>query len=251
MNVKRILRIAIILIGLAIAGNAVLFLIGKSPFNSAKVDQKRLIDSGSITDIKVSSNISDVKIIPNDSEKIEVHMRGRSTNMNTDNVELAVKQNGNKLTIHTAHKKPRFLVVFNDYDLLIKMPNKDFKKLTVKTDAAEINLKEISAHHFYLNSDVGDITLHNVNGKINAESDVGDMNMYVDEITKDITAKSNVGDISVITKNAPKNLQTHLKNNLGDETVELPNEKNGMIGTGGPLVSMISDVGDLTLSLQK
>jgi hypothetical protein len=251
MNVKRILRISLILIGIAVAGNSVLYLIGKSPFNLAKIDQKRTINAESITDINVLSSMSDVKIIPHNGNNIEVHMTGKKVKMNTSHFKLKVKKDGNKLTIQTSQKKERFLVFFNDYDLLIKMPNKDFKNLSVKTDAADVSLNGISANHLYLITNLGDITTHNVYGKINAESDVGDMNMFCKDISDDITAKTNLGDISVVTKKSPKNLQTYLKNNIGDETLKLPNVKNGVIGSGGPLVSLTSDVGDLKLALQK
>ena len=56
-----------------------------------------------------------------------------------------------------------------------------------------------------------------------------------------------MGNIKVTTKEVPKALQTDLTNSVGKETIQLPNEKSGSIGVGGPLVKLTTEVGDLAL----
>jgi Putative adhesin len=251
MNIKRIIRIAFILIGISIAGNAVLFVMGESPFNLAKIEEKHLISAKNIRDIEVSSNIGDVTVQPHESDKIEVRMEGKIEKKNADNLHLSVTNENNNLKVDVKEKRTAhlFSIFSGDYYLIVKLPKKEFQLLQVNTDAASITLNEIKADHVELSTDMGDIFIRDVVAAVSAKSDVGDIEVHVQNIEKDITAKSDVGDITVKTKEQPKQLRTQMSNSIGEEIVKLPNLKNGSIGNGGPLVFLKSDVGDVALMM--
>ncbi len=107
----------------------------------------------------------------------------------------------------------------------------------------------IKANNIHLQTNLGDILLEDVTGVVSAKSDVGDIDIHLLHIKKDIIAKSNLGDITIKTKNEPDQLRTDLRNTIGDEKITLPSSKNGSIGTGGPLVFLSSEVGDLALMM--
>jgi Putative adhesin len=251
MNIKQIIRIAFILIGVSIAGNAVLFVMGESPFNFAKINEKRSISAESIDDIEVSTSIADVTVKPHDGDKIEIYLKGNVEKKNEDNLKLSITNKKNKIIIETTEQQKRhyFSVFSGDYELSIKLPRDEFNRLQVNSDAASITFNEVKAEHVDITTDMGNIFLNDVVGAVSAKSDVGDIDVVLQKIEKDITAKSDVGDITIKTKQEPKQLRTHLSNSIGEEIVKLPNMKNGTIGIGGPLVVLKSDVGDLALMM--
>jgi DUF4097 and DUF4098 domain-containing protein YvlB len=251
MNIKRIVRIAFILIGLSIAGNAVLFVMGESPFNLAKIDEKHFLSAQDIKDIEVSTSIGDVTVQPHDSDKIEVRLEGKIEKKNADNLYLSVINENNNIKVDVKEKRTAhlFSIFSGDYHLIVKLPKKEYELLQVNSDAASITLNEIKADHVELSTDMGDIYIRDVVAAVSARSDVGDIEVHVQNIEKDITAKSDVGDITVKTKEQPKQLRTQMSNSIGEEIIKLPNMKNGSIGNGGPLVFLKSDVGDVALMM--
>lgn len=251
MNIKLIVRVACILIGLSIAGNAVLFVMGESPFNLAKIEEKHILSAKNIKDIKVSTSIGDVTVQPHDNDKIEVRMEGKIEKKNADNLHLSVTNENNNLNIDVTEKRTvHFFSVFSgDYHLIVKLPREEFQLLQVNSDAASITLNDVKADHVEISTDMGDIFIKDVVGAVSARSDVGDIEVHVQNIEKDITAKSDVGDITVKTKEQPKHLRTQMSNSIGEEIIKLPNIENGSIGNGGPLVFLKSEVGDLTLMM--
>ncbi|RZT23393.1 DUF4097 family beta strand repeat-containing protein [Fictibacillus sp. BK138] len=251
MNIKRIVRIALILIVFSIAGNAVLYVMGESPFNLAKVEEKHLFSANKIKDIEVSSNIGDVTVMPHESDEIEVRLEGNIEKKYADNLYLSVTDENNTLTVDVSEKKTvhLFSIFSGDYNLIVKLPKKEFQLLQVSSDAASITLNDIKAEHVELTTDMGDIFIKDVVAAVSAKSDVGDIDVQVQNIEKDITAKSDVGDITVTTKEQPQHLRTQMSNSIGEEIIKLPNLKNGSIGNGGPLVFLKSDVGDLALMM--
>lgn len=249
--IQKILRIAFILIGLSIAGNAVLFMIGESPFNFAKIDEQKSIKAATVKEIKVESSTGDIFILPHDSDTIDVTMKGKTEKKYADDFSLFVKNQENELTIQARQQeKTRLFSLFSgDYDLLVKLPIAYYDRLQVHSDAAEINIHDIKAEDIQLRTDLGNIFLKDVTGAVTAKSDVGDIDVQLQDIEEDISAKSNLGDITIKTRNEPEQLRTDLRNSVGDEKITLPSVKNGSIGTGGPLVLLSSEVGDLALMM--
>lgn len=251
MNIKRIVRIAFILIAISIAGNAVLFVMGESPFNLAKIDEEHFLTAHDIKNIEVSTNIGDVTVQPHDNDKIEVKLEGKIEKKNADNLHLSVIKEDNNLKVDVKEKRTAhlFSIFSGNYHLIVKLPKKEFQLLQVNSDAASITLNDIKADHVELSTDMGDIYIKDVVAAVSAKSDVGDIQVHVQNIKKDITAKSDIGDITVKTKEQPKHLRTQMSNSIGEEIIKLPNMKNGSIGNGGPLVFLKSDVGDLALMM--
>ncbi|MBH0172636.1 DUF4097 family beta strand repeat-containing protein [Fictibacillus phosphorivorans] len=249
--IQKILRTAYFLIGISIIGNAVLFMMGESPFNLAKINEQKSIVASSINEIKIESSVGDVFVLPHDGDQISISMKGKTEKKFSDDFSLSVKNNKNKLTIQAIQKKNTklFSLFSGDYELLIKLPKAEYKRLQVNSDTSDIKMHAIKANNIDLQTNLGDILLEDVTGVVSAKSDVGDININLLHIKKDIFAKSNLGDITIKTKNEPDQLRTDLQNTIGDEKITLPSSKNGSIGTGGPLVFLSSEVGDLALMM--
>ena len=127
--------------------------------------------------------------------------------------------------------------------MLVELPSKQYERLQVQADVANVYVDSIHANESYVTTNVGNLNVKEVGGVINANTKVGDITIDLQNIVNNIIAKSQVGNIVVKTKEAPLALQTELKNSIGNTTINLPNEVNGSIGIGGPLVNLTVDVG--------
>ncbi|WP_416731148.1 DUF4097 family beta strand repeat-containing protein [Fictibacillus sp. JL2B1089] len=250
---KKILRTAFMLIGISIIGNVLLFMMGESPFNITKINEQKSIAASSIKEVTIESSVGDIFVLPHDGDKINVSMKGKTEKKYSDDFSLSVKKNNNKLMIQAKQKKKTklFSLFSGDYELLVKLPKADYKRLQAISDTSDINMQDIEASNIKLQTNLGDIFLKDVTGAVSAKSDVGDIDIQILHIKKDIIAKSNLGDITIKTKNEPKQLRTDLRNTIGDEKINLPGLKNGSIETGGPLVFLSSEVGDLALMMNE
>ncbi|MED1863033.1 DUF4097 family beta strand repeat-containing protein [Fictibacillus nanhaiensis] len=251
--IQKILRTAYFLIGISIIGNGVLFMMGESPFNLAKINEQKSIETSSINEIMIESSAGDVFVLPHDGDQIIITMKGKTEKKFADNFSLSVKTDENKLRIQAKQKENTnlFSLFSGDYELLVKLPQAEYKRLQVNSDTSDIKMHAIKANDIQLQTNLGDILLEDITGAVSAKSDVGDIDIQLLHIKKDIIAKSNLGDITIKTKNEPDQLRTDLRNTIGEETITLPRLKNGSIGTGGPLVFLSSEVGDLALMMNE
>jgi DUF4097 and DUF4098 domain-containing protein YvlB len=251
VNIKKIMTVAFILIGISIVGNIALFMFGQSPFNLAKIEEERSISAEKITDIQIFSNIGDVNVVPYEGDEIQVSMKGKTEKKWTDDFWLLLEEKNNRVTIEANQiEKARFFNFYSGtYELLVKMPKKEFATIEVHSDVANIDLSGVAANHYKIKTTMGDIHGNQLKGIVHAESEVGDIDLQFQNILNDIVAESEMGNITVTSEEAPEALQTDLTNSMGDETIKLPNGKNGSIGAGGPLVKLTTEVGDLALKV--
>ncbi len=253
MNIKRIMTVAFILIGISIVGNIALYMFGQSPFNFAKIEEERSISAEKITDILIFSNVGDVNVVPYDGNEIQVSMKGKTEKKWTDDFRLSLEEKDNRITIEAnqIEKARLFNIYSGTYELLVKMPKKEFETLEVHSDVANIDIGGVTANHYKIKTTMGDIHGNQLNGIVQAESEVGNISLRFQNIINDIVAESEMGNITVTSEELPEALQTDLTNSMGDETIQLPNGKSGSIGAGGPLVKLTTEVGDLALKVEE
>ncbi|MGG3926732.1 DUF4097 family beta strand repeat-containing protein [Metabacillus fastidiosus] len=248
MNTKKILNIAFVLILVSIIGNIVLFFFGNSPFNLIDIEEKRVISAKNIENLTVLSSVDNIEIVPHDSDEIEVYMKVKVAKTEVDDYKLFMTAENNQLKVQTNKRREiRFFNFSGLSKLYVKLPKKQYETLTVSAEVANIKLEHIQAKQFSLTTDVGNIHGKELEGKITGQVDVGNIKLNMKKLEHDINLRVDVGNIAVKTKEAPKALQTDLRNQVGNETIKLPNERSGLIGNGGPLVKLTADVGDVAI----
>ena len=129
----------------------------------------------------------------------------------------------------------------------VKLPNKQYEAIQAQAGVANIDIGSLKASNFSLKTEVGNITAINAEGQVQAKTEVGNVLLTFEEITRNVMAKSEVGSVVVNVAQAPLTLQTNCRTSIGTTTVNLPNIIDGEIGTGGPLVDLSSEVGDVSL----
>src|SRR5699024_11779693 len=71
------------------------------------------------------------------------------------------------------------------------------ENLTTETDVSNLTIENVSANSIVAETDVGNLTLNDVQGKIYAKSDVGNIMININEIHDDMEITSNVGKVGL------------------------------------------------------
>lgn len=249
MILKKLMLIAFVLIGISVIGNITLYALGYSPFNLATIDEKQSISSKDVTKISISSTSGDIKVIPSNKEQIQVEMVGEVKKNTKNDYSLSIENDGDEIHVVAKQEEKARLFVLKPgtYELLIKVPRRNFETVRVHSDTANLYLSDIEANNFELKALAGKITVNQLKGRIDAETTVGDINLTLSNILFDVVAKSINGSITLKTQKVPEAFQTDLRTSFGDKVVDLPNTANGSVGGSGPFVKLSSIDGDLAI----
>ncbi|MHA6259572.1 DUF4097 family beta strand repeat-containing protein [Sporosarcina sp. CAU 1771] len=197
------------------------------------------------THVFIVSDIADVNVSMYEGDEIRAYLSDKEGEHLFRGYKLKVKEKGGKVTINAKRKSKHA----ESYAITVELPSKQYEQLQIQADAANIFVGPIHTSGYVLKTSVGNIDVESGQGIINADTQVGNVQIKMQTIVRDLVVKTEVGNIAVETNEAPQALQTVCKTTIGEVTISLPNVQNGIIGTGGPLVKLISEVGDVSLSL--
>lgn len=211
--------------------------------SSKAVSYDKVIGGEGITAVQVLTNAGNIEIIPYDGDKIRVQLTNKAGGKLSKGYKLSVKEKNNQVTIK-AKKRSKFSQRFI---VTVQLPNKQYETIRAQSEVANIDIGPLKASTFSLKAEVGNITTNHADGIIQATTEVGNVLLQFETITRDIAAKSEVGSVVVNVEQAPLMLQTNCRTSTGTTTINLPNVVDGAVGTGGPLVDLASEVGDVSL----
>lgn len=240
-------RLIALLVGIVLILVLVLIL----PINSSNKNYIKTISADFITNIHINANQGDIHILPNEGSELIVRVESSGSEKQIKGFKLSLKEKNNVVTIK-AKKKNKFGLSGkspNDFKLIVELPAKQYEQLKVNSNVSTIYVDSVTANKFELQTNVGHIHIKTATGFIDAETNVGDINIQLNTILNDIIAETQVGNVSVKVAEVPESLQTDLKNSIGNTMENLPNMQNGSIGVGGPIVKLTSEVGNIELTL--
>lgn len=246
LSSKQIMRSAVLFIGIVI----VIYIL-VSLFSGPRGDLSKSFLADDIVMINVSTDIGDIQIISHEGDEIRVQVEGKSVKKPSKYFKLNIKDKNNELTIKTKVKSKLFSFrkASSSYTVLVELPRKEYEKIQVHADVANVHVGSIQANEAHVTANVGNMTIKDVKGEINAATEVGDVAIDLQNITNNIVAEAKVGNVVVETKEAPLALQTQLISSIGNSIINLPNEVDGSIGIGGPIVDLTVEVGNVSLLL--
>lgn len=213
--------------------------------SSKAVSYEKVVLGEGIIRVNVSTNAGNIELIPYDGDKIRVQLTNKAGGKLSKGYKLTVKEKNNEVTIK-AKKRSKFSQRFI---VTVQLPNKQYETIRAQAGVANIDVGALKASTFLLKTEVGNITTREAEGSIQAKTEVGNVLLQFETITRDIVAKSEVGSVVVNVEQAPLMLQINCRTSIGTTTINLPNVVNGAVGTGGPLVDLMSEVGDVSLML--
>jgi len=242
---KVFLKVALVLIIVAVAGNIILFMMGVSPFNLVNVNVKKTVTPEDIRNLQVTTDTEDIELVTYSGKDIQVLLHGKTTKRWEDDYELQIERNNGELTISVHEKtKQKFFVIYTSIKLTIQVPKNMMDQIHILTDTGDTTINQVVAKEFRLNSDTGSVNADVDEGKFDIATDTGDILLQLKNITSDISAKTDTGDITIIVAEAPVNLQYQLETEDGNQETDFP---QSVSDEGGPRVNLTSDTGDLKL----
>lgn len=247
-NMQNILRLAVVLIAVAVIGNVAMYMMGNSPFNVDKLVIQRSISIGEVNELYIRAESGMVKVIPIEGNEIQATLDGRTTKKWLKDYHLVVKEEGGRARIEIVQdSRMRFFDLYTKLQLTVGIPSSKLEQLQVVTDTAGIYVDSVQANGYELATDTGAIEMNVAEGLLNIKSDTGAVDIVLERISHDIRAATDTGDITIQTAEAPEALRTKLEADSGQINVTLPHYQDGYIGEGGPLVHLVSDTGNLII----
>lgn len=234
-----------IIIGLAIVVVFLFVFLKVFPSTKGAPIYEEFASAEDIMRIHVLSDTADVFLSMYEGDEVRAYLSDKKGERLFRGYKLTVKEKKDRLIIK-AKKKSKLA---EGYMIMVELPSKQYEQIQIQADAANLNVGAIHTTGYVLETSVGNIEVDAAQGIINADTQVGNIHINMQTIVRDIIAKTEVGNVVVETNEAPPALQTVCKTGIGEVAISLPNVQNGAIGTGGPLVKLISDVGDVSLSL--
>lgn len=142
--------------------------------------------------------------------------------------------------------------------LMISLPDKVYDKLSVTNAFGRIEVQDVAAEQITSKIEAGQIVMNQVRGKLNVEAEAGEIILNGIVLEDDLSAKSSVGSVSVSLAEPPAAAEVSMSSKIGTVTSELPeldaqeqsgNKLTGKIGTGGPKLTLQSEVGSVELKV--
>ncbi|AJS57353.1 DUF4097 family beta strand repeat-containing protein [Paenibacillus sp. IHBB 10380] len=245
-NPRNILRVAIVLIIVAIIGNIAMYMMGNSPFNVGELAITKNIQADQVTDLNIVAETGSVKVIPVKGNEIQATLEVKATKKSIKDYHLNVKEDHGRVQVEIIqNSRMRLFDLYTDLQLTVGIPAVKMKQLQIDTDTGNINVYSVNVSEYRLASDTGRIEVNVIEGLFDIKSDTGNVAIALEKINYDIIATTDTGNINIQTAQAPEALRTKLETDSGKINVTLPHYKDGYIGDGGPLINLVSDTGNL------
>ncbi|WP_020618342.1 DUF4097 family beta strand repeat-containing protein [Paenibacillus daejeonensis] len=173
-----------------------------------------------------------------------------STEVKSGTLQLDVKENSRNIGNDQRGERK----------LLITLPEKTYDKLNVTNAFGRIDIRDVAAEQITAKIDAGQIVMEQVQGKLDIQTEAGEIKLSGIELTDDINAKSSVGTVSLGLAVQPEAAEISLSSELGKVSSDLAgldvkeqsgSKLTGTLGSGGPKVTLKSEVGTVDLKVQQ
>ncbi|MFM1655581.1 DUF4097 family beta strand repeat-containing protein [Brevibacillus sp. B_LB10_24] len=275
---KKVTTVALIGLAIGVLGSVAAFLTEGFPAMHS-LERQLLVeanqDAAVIQRMEVISDAADIAILPGATDRIEVKLFGDEKRK--EQYQLAAEAADGVYRVTAKTLQDTLKIGFSPgVKMEIRLPEKTFEEVKIDSKAGDITLKEVKARQAAVSSLAGDIDINGFSGDaldvvqkagdlsaqkiaagLSVKNNAGDVAIVMDEITKDIQVESSAGDIVLSSVNALSSAQVHLKTFVGDAAANASgmlfqkvsdNEVTGAIGTGGPVVSLQTKMGDVHFS---
>lgn len=266
MKAKKIILItaAIFVVFGAVIGGTAIMLITKANMRDMRMETQTITES--ISKVNVSADMSDIKIIADDSDKITLTYFTDETNkydITTDNGTLSVEYARLKSDKVKWYDYYFSIDVGRDHDIILKVPKKLTADISLETNYGDIELSGINGSNAKVHTSYGDIELSGCKfTAIETVTDYGDIDIERAD-SEALSCITDCGDIE-IERVSGKNIT--LNTSLGDiEGTILGNEEDYTINsetglgenrlrgrTGGKnTLDAKTDLGDISVKFVK
>lgn len=223
--------------GLCVLLLGMIFLFNKNSFNPEQ----------NMTHINIVAAEGNVVISAVEDDQLDAYLVGENGERLTKGFKLKLKSKKEELIV----KAKKTAKIPQNYTVVVELPNKLYEEIEVATDVGNIELAGPSAASYFLKTSVGSMTVNVPKGMIQAKTQVGNLHFQVADLSSDLVAITEVGNIYIETKDVPEALQVDYKTNVGTANIELPHTQSLESDANGPSLQVQTDVGDISLILKE
>jgi len=260
MSIKKIGVIAIIVIILGAAINIGMNIAGGFNKKSEEIEiaekftKIEIIGDNTAIEVVQSSDSKgkvEFKNKKGTSSKIKAYVKG-----NTLHVEKKKKFFGGiNIGLNTSHNKIIVSVPDEKYEELttetdngqITVNNLQIANVDIKTDNGKIVLEDLESKKVYVKTDNGKIDFHHVSGDIEAKTDNGQITMVTDNLDRNISFKTDNGLINIHTTTEPKNATIQADIDNGRINIFGSANEKTVFGKGKNIIDLRTDNGVISI----
>ncbi|WP_226036215.1 DUF4097 family beta strand repeat-containing protein [Aquibacillus saliphilus] len=250
------------------------------------IDTEEQLDGNNITDVEIEMDVGKVVLRESDNDKVMISLNGDVSKKRAESIELDVSEEDGTVVASLKNREKFGFSIQNLFDfgdkgsvvLVVSVPNKEYQSVNVSTNVGMIVVEKIHAQKFMavsdvgkivvdeltseqasLTSDVGEIIVQDGVGAFDVETDTGRIQLNMLEVTENIYASSNVGQVNITVKQQPENLVLDLESDIGEVVLKNVNgfsnysgkQLSAETGTKGPVITASTDVGKILVEHQR
>ncbi|MGG0185198.1 DUF4097 family beta strand repeat-containing protein [Bacillus rhizoplanae] len=253
-------------IGLFFTGSAFFMKSVNGSAETKKLEQKQF-KNDQIKNINVDTDVGDVVIEKGKTDSFEIRYSGdqekRKLDVNEKGETLQVEVKTKKKHIFDFSF---FSFGFKGESLIVAVPERVYNQIEIETEAGniqvrdiqsenvsahtaagEVEMKQIKSNNVNTSSSAGDIVLHKVEGKVLAEATAGNIEVTQHNPQYSIEAESAAGDVNIQLQEVPKDAVVKGSSHAGDVKIFGKENKEITLGNGKVQISGETAAGDVKI----
>ncbi|WP_419962283.1 DUF4097 family beta strand repeat-containing protein [Psychrobacillus sp. BM2] len=260
MSIKKIGIIAIVIIILGAAINVGMSIAGGFIKNSEEIELakefKRIEITGDNTAIEVvrtSNSKGKVQFISNKSShsKIQAYVEDDTLYVEMkkklfNGFNFGFNASGNKIVVTVPDEKYEELTTKTDNGQIL-VNNLQFETVDIQSNNGKIVLEDLESEKVKVKTDNGKIDFHYVTGNIEAKSDNGQISMVTDNLDRSISLETDNGLINIRSTTEPKNATIHADIDNGRIDIFGSSNEKTVFGDGENMISIKTDNGIISV----
>lgn len=255
---KKLAAIALIMLGIGVL--CAFFVFDKNDITKFKGEpylQEKNVDASAIRTIHMETDTFNVSVVRGTTDDIQLRLEGNASKQNVNKIVLNAEPEGDTLYIDGSVKN-HFFVGFSiiNLKLTVELPEKLWESVDIETDTGNIVIDQLKADEIIVKSDTGNVTLTDGAGRLNGETDTGNIRVESEEIRNDISLKSDTGNVTINVDKQPQSAAIRIQKDIGNSKVDWDgftdrndskNVVDGRIGSGEIQIDIHSEVGNVKL----
>lgn len=196
---KKMIIVAFALIIIGLIGTASsLYFSDIHLLDPVKWNEEKTVEASPIDKINIDSAAVDTIIEKGSSDRVKIELIGRESRKRDGEYDLVVDENRDTLKIKVKHHIKWGITFYSHVKLHVKLPEKMYKSIALKTTSGDITLEDVQANNATFQSNSGDLIIKGTVLKeyLNAETTSGDIEGENNRV-HNLSLKSGSGDILI------------------------------------------------------
>ena len=260
VSIKKVGIIAIIVIVLGAALNVGMSIAGGFVKNTEEIEIVEEFtriditgDNTAIEVVRTSSSNGKVEFISKKSSrsKIQAYVKGDTLYVDMkkklfNGFNIGFNASGNKIVVTVPDEKYEELTTQTDNGQIIAS-DLQFESVNIKSDNGKIVLEDLESKKVNVKTNNGKIDFHNVTGDIEAKSDNGQISMVTDNLDRSLSLETDNGLINIRSTNEPKNATIYA--DIDNGRIDIFGSANGetIFGKGENIIDLTTDNGVISV----